>query len=324
MADISVIIPVYNVEKYLNRCVDSVLAQDYDNYEIILVDDGSTDSSGMICDELADANEKIRVIHQKNAGLSAARNTGIENAASEKLFFLDSDDYIEKDALSILNKLLEESDADEAIGGTVNVYGDWREETNQEIKTYEGTGIEILGKQLAGWEVPATSCGKLYKKSAIGENRFPVGKIFEDAYFLPKLMIPLKKVVGTTKPLYIYYHRPDSITTTHYTEKDMQTIGAYEYTMDVIKNDCPSLLPQAERRLIWSYFVVLEKMLAEKNYKQIPEYKKVLSFLKKNWLNVVKNNYFGAKRKIAAIALKVNVKLYKALAVKENEQKKVG
>lgn len=109
---ISVIIPVYNVENYLRECVDSVLNQTYGNFEIILVDDGSTDSSGVICDEYVDKDGRVSVIHQKNAGPSKTRNTGLENASGEYIYFLDSDDYIENNALELLINTAESNDAD--------------------------------------------------------------------------------------------------------------------------------------------------------------------------------------------------------------------
>ena len=109
---VSVIIPVYNVEKYLEECIDSVLAQTYQNIEIILVDDGSTDSSGLICDRYAEKNTNISVIHQKNSGLSAARNSGLNKANGDYIYFLDSDDYISADAIEKLFSIAENDKSD--------------------------------------------------------------------------------------------------------------------------------------------------------------------------------------------------------------------
>ena len=120
---VSVIVPIYNVEAYLLRCVNSIKEQTYNNLEIILVDDGSTDSSGMIADSFAENYERIRVIHQKNGGLSAARNTGIDNTKTEYITFVDSDDYVDSNMYEVLLKNMDSKNADISIGGV------WREDT---------------------------------------------------------------------------------------------------------------------------------------------------------------------------------------------------
>ena len=143
MSEISIIIPVYNVEKYLERCLESVLSQTFKEIEILLIDDGSTDSSGVICDDFAKKDTRIRVIHKKNGGLSSARNCGIENATSPLLGFVDSDDYIDPDMYEVLYNELKKADADIAMCDLVNCYeGQKIEKHNREI-------VEVLNSEQA-------------------------------------------------------------------------------------------------------------------------------------------------------------------------------
>ena len=121
---VSIVIPIYNVEKYLNECVDSVIVQTYHDLEIILVDDGSTDNSGKLCDEYKKIDDRIKVIHQKNGGLSAARNTGMDSAIGEYLYFLDSDDYIEPQTVERLVDTIEQEKADIVLFDGYVVYTD--------------------------------------------------------------------------------------------------------------------------------------------------------------------------------------------------------
>ena len=204
---ISAIVPVYKVEKYLGRCVESLLAQTYENIEIILVDDGSPDTCPVMCDEYAKKHEKIRVIHQENKGLSGARNTGIDNAKGEYLAFVDSDDLWSPHFLESLYKALKENDADIAQCRWEYMHGDeLKEAYDADAKTVCFTGREMLANlyiQTGAYYVVAWN--KLYKKELFENIRYPEGRIHEDEATTYKLFDLAKKCVFVDNALYGYY-----------------------------------------------------------------------------------------------------------------------
>ena len=204
---ISAIVPFYKVEKYLGRCVESLLAQTYENIEIILVDDGSPDTCPVMCDEYAKKHEKIRVIHQENKGLSGARNTGIDNAKGEYLAFVDSDDLWSPHFLESLYKALKENDADIAQCRWEYMHGDeLKEAYDADAKTVCFTGREMLANlyiQTGAYYVVAWN--KLYKKELFENIRYPEGRIHEDEATTYKLFDLAKKCVFVDNALYGYY-----------------------------------------------------------------------------------------------------------------------
>ncbi|MCR5753326.1 MAG: glycosyltransferase [Acetatifactor sp.] len=212
---ISIIVPVYNVEKYLKRCVESLINQTYRELEIILVDDGSKDDSGSICEEYARKDNRIRVIHQRNGGLSCARNTGIENATGEYLLFVDSDDYISLKMCETLLNIIRQEEADIAIC-RYRRFGQERFEgvSDGEHSVRTLTTMEAL-EALYGpdGEVFTVSWNKLYRRRVIGEIRFPVGKINEDEHTTYRFLTAARKIVFTSEVLYYYFRNSASITT---------------------------------------------------------------------------------------------------------------
>lgn len=313
MPEISVIIPVYNVEAYLRRCIDSVLSQSFKDLEVLLIDDGSTDSSGDICDEYAKADERITVIHKENGGLSDARNVGIDNAKGENIFFLDSDDYIENNSLSVLYENLVRENADISVGGTYNCYQNKKIPQYPTIEYGTFSGVEALREVLAGRLIPGEIWGKIIKAELLDTLRFRKGRTYEDAFIMPDLMMSANKVVVTTEPLHNYLHRSGSITTVAFSEKKFDIVDAYKYTKEFVAANCPSLISYADFRLLWAYFVVLDSMLLNEEYKKIPQYKETVKYLKRNWLNVVKCKHFRKSRRLAAVILKVSVKMYRRM-----------
>ena len=214
---ISVIIPVYNVESYLKRCVDSVRQQTYIDLEIILVDDGSTDDSGKLCDNLAAEDNRIRVIHKENGGASSARNTGIDNAKGEYIGFVDSDDIVSEDLYMHLFELLRQNDADLSICGYVE-----RNAIDDKTKScFDGPDIdsknircllsndvykivsEYTTKHLVPWN-------KLYKKELFDGIRFKTGVHHEDTLIMPYIAEKCSKIVESETKLYCYLLREDS------------------------------------------------------------------------------------------------------------------
>lgn len=210
---ISIIVPVYNVEKYLPRCIESILNQTYKDLEIILVDDGSPDRCGQICDDYAQKDSRIRVIHKENAGLSSARNAGLGVASGEYLMFVDSDDYISADAAQVLQERMLQDGSDMVIGKHINTYDN--EETDGEF--CEWMTDAVLSKQdvfsqlgernyyaLAAW------C-KLYRKGLFDNLRYPPLSCGEDVWTFPQIIEKCRKISVVDKTVYSYYQRADSI-----------------------------------------------------------------------------------------------------------------
>ena len=219
---ISIIVPVYNVEKELNRCVDSLLEQTYKNIEIILVDDGSTDSCPQICDDYLEKDSRIRVIHKVNGGLSDARNVGLEKANGNYVMYVDSDDYLELDACERLYGAMEEQ-VDFVAGVIREVNGDkviYQNHSNlEENKIYSSKEFIIKSIQANEWYAPAVL--NLYKREFLISNNlfYKVGYNFEDQEMLPRLCLAANKIVYINYPFYNYIIREGSITTSVVSEK---------------------------------------------------------------------------------------------------------
>ncbi len=214
---ISVIIPIYNVETYLERCLKSVIGQSYQELEILLIDDGSTDGSGILCDQWAENDPRIKVIHKSNGGLSDARNTGLDHASGEYIVFIDSDDYISSDMVLKLYLALKANNAEMSICNflCVNEAGlPVAENTDLPINNETVSGLEavrrIVNLNSNGWYyIPAWN--KLYKKNLFTEIRFPIGKIHEDEFVAHKLLGLCKTVACIQDVCYFYVQRTGSI-----------------------------------------------------------------------------------------------------------------
>ncbi len=210
---VTIIIPVYKVEQYLDKCVESVVNQTYKNLEIILVDDGSPDNCPAMCDEWAKKDSRIKVIHKKNGGLSDARNAGLnEMAKNGYVIFLDSDDYLSPTTCEDLLGLVKKYEADVAICNFARVNEDGKiENVNNEnvVTIFEGNDrFDLLNiypvQTIVAW-------GKIYKKDIFNDIRYPVGKIYEDGYVVHQYLYEAKRVVYSSKQLWFYLQRQDSI-----------------------------------------------------------------------------------------------------------------
>ena len=211
---VSIIIPVYNVEKYLLACVNSVINQTYKCLEIILVDDGSTDSSGRICDECAKADSRIKVIHKVNGGLSDARNAGIDAATGDYLAFVDSDDIIHTRFIEMLYALANYLNADISSVEFKNFYDEETLDLEEILvgKTMILQSEEAIDKILYQNILDNSACNKLYDRRLFDGLRFPIGKLYEDLAIFYKVYERAKKVVHRREAYYFYRLRRDSIT----------------------------------------------------------------------------------------------------------------
>ena len=219
---VSIIIPVYKVEKYLKRCIESVINQSYKNIEIILVNDGSPDKCGEICDSYARIDSKIKVIHKKNGGLSSARNAGLDIASGEYIMFVDSDDWIEEDSLEKLDKYMDMS------YDIINFKFSFIKEGSKNIielqsdskESYECDLISYIDKLFMG-ELSFFIWNKLYKKDLFNEVRFPEGRNYEDLATIYKLYFNAKNNIVTDYTLYNYWLGNSNSITSNSTIKNM-------------------------------------------------------------------------------------------------------
>lgn len=207
---ISVIVPVYNVANYLEQCVQSILAQECDDLEVLLIDDGSTDNSGALCDELAQQDARLRVIHQKNSGAAAAKNAGLRAATGEYLTFVDSDDYLEPGAYPHLLKLLKDYDADVVRGAFRNVYKTRTTLQNADSGRIFLTGADFLRRFTTDWTC-SLLWDKLYRRELFEGIFFEEGHKVDDEYFTYRGMINARRVVCDNQVVYNYRKRASSV-----------------------------------------------------------------------------------------------------------------
>ena len=240
---ISVIVPVYNVEKYVERCIRSLTQQTYRNIEIIVVDDGSPDNAGALCDELSRCDKRIRVIHQKNQGLSGARNTGINEAKGAYLAFVDSDDWVQEDLLETLYKLLIEYNAQIAACGTEivddNGHIAYFSDNLEEIKVFSTE--EAMNELPLDEKIRNVAWNKLYKKELFNDIRFPVGMIFEDIATTFRLIDKAKTIVYYGKPLYCYYKSESSILRSEFSAKWFDKVTACKMRAEYYQEHHPEI-----------------------------------------------------------------------------------
>lgn len=243
MADtmISVIIPVYNVEQYLPQCVESILAQTYQRLEIILVDDGSTDGSGRVCDELAQRDGRIRVIHKPNGGLSDARNAGTEACNGEFVFYLDSDDYLEQDAIMALACIQSESQANVVIGNYSYTYADHEDIAQPDTGTIQKfTRKEAISLLMQG-KLQTFAWGKLIRADIAKRHPFPVGKLFEDHFWTHLVFQDCETVVYSSKPMVHYRQRGNSISYT-FNLKRLDIIEGWRERIVFLQQEYPDMV----------------------------------------------------------------------------------
>ena len=209
---ISIIVPVYKVEPYLRQCVDSILGQTYRDIEVLLIDDGSPDRCGEICDEYAEKDDRVRVFHTENRGLSAARNLGLREARGEYIGFVDSDDWIEPDMYEVLLRRIQETEADIGVCGFSYDYLNTSECSPCVEAVYDSVGA--VGALICG-DLRKQVMNKLWSRQAAMLLRFPEGRVYEDIFTVYKVLMQANKVATVHQPLYRYRQRKGSIARTY-------------------------------------------------------------------------------------------------------------
>lgn len=312
---ISVIVPVYNVEKYLPQCIDSILNQTEKNLEIILVDDGSLDNSGKICDEFSKKDDRIVVIHKKNNGLSSARNAGLEIAKGNYIGFVDSDDWLDKSMYEVLLKLLKENNSDISCCDffkTANSNDSIPHIDNEIINSYNN--IESLNNFYNGlYTQTVVAWNKLYKRELFKDISYPVGKIHEDEGTTYKLYYKANKITYTNRPLYYYRITPNSITTSKFNKKRLDIIDVYDEKVKFIKDINNEEI--YSKTLKWYLFKLINCYFeCSNNIENNTEY---LTLINQKVSETYKSYIQSNKKQLHWIILfsifKINPKLYKKL-----------
>lgn len=310
---ISVIIPVYNVEEYLHYAIESLEKQTYKNFEIILVNDGSTDNSGELCDEYSEKYSNVRVFHKENGGLSDARNFGVQKAKGEFITFLDPDDYLEVYSLELLASIQEMQDCDivsTRVKATelYNVYSN-RSLTEEDIKNVIVMNRDIFLEEAFYDKVATVSaCGKLYRKSIL-EIPFPKGKIYEDLYIISEHVGEANKIVHTPIQIYNYYRRQGSIVNSKFTSKQYDFFDAINHNRTVIKNkynDKKSLENAVNAKEVAGGLKICNTAYLT----NLNDVNKINSILKKNKMSFLLNKRINIKFKIKYILFILSPKIF--------------
>lgn len=305
MKKISVIVPVYKVEDYLATCVESIINQTYRNLEIILVDDGSPDACPQMCDEFARADERIKVVHKKNGGLSDARNAGFKVATGDYIGYVDSDDYIDSDMFSSLLDGIEKNGADICCCRYSKVFPDGNIQDIGDGAELTLTGNDGLKEYLLGKIVDPFVCNKLYSRKIIGDLRFVKGVVGEDNEFNYAAFLRAKKVFLCQKPFYKYrQERPGAITNKgNVSKKSIESIYNWDKIHKACKKDAPSLEMYAIRRRAYFYIGAYNKIILSKKDDFSNDKINILKFLKDYKKAIRKSDICERSLKVATLLI---------------------
>lgn len=281
---ISVIVPIYKVEKYLCRCIESILKQTYDNLEIILVDDGSPDRCPEICDKYAMADPRIVVLHTPNGGVSAARNQAIEISSGRYLTFVDGDDFVAPDYIKCLYHILTVTESDISICGYQNIHehqlpNDTLLRESNYIDTDDSEIISYSSEEALRclfYQVPydAAPWGKLYKKELFQSIRFPVRCWYEDFAIMPHIFAKAERICFHPHPGYGYVQRHTGTTLKAFSSEKMQLLDIAESNEDFIRANYPDILPAACSRVVRANLHIYSQIPLQPRYK---EYRKQIT-----------------------------------------------
>ena len=303
---ISVIIPAYNAAGTIKHCLNSLLDQDFADYEIIVIDDGSNDSTGDICKNYMQEQQNIRYIRQENAGPSAARNNGTQNAKGEYITFVDSDDYVGKHYLSKLYSMITSYQGElSALCMKKTSSLEEKETTGNEILVYNSE--EALSDMLYQKNLDTSPCGLLIKKDIVLSNPFPVGKLHEDDFTTYKYYLSAHKTIVSQDVCYFYYQRAGSIMHV-FGQANMDELDAADNLVTFCEKHYPQLIAAAKSKKFSDYCQVL---LSNKDIKTTyPEaYARICDYLDNVKFEIVRDKKCRAKNRIAALLCIINKNL---------------
>lgn len=323
---LTVVIPIYNVEMYLKKCIDSVLNQTLPVAEIILVDDGSKDSSGEIADEYAVKHKNIKVIHQKNGGLSAARNSGIDLASNPYIAFVDSDDYIEPVMYEKLMRMLLDRDADISFGGVL-----YEQETGEKYSPYKPGIQKVWNKEKSLIELNSyryfnmSFCNAIFKRSlfeedAYGEGalRFPVGKLSEDFYLMHRILARAKTVTYMSTPFYHYIQRENSISRN--VKINLAPMDASIQQLIFYRKWFPELAYAAETACFFAHASIYTTYCRSGQQCPAELLQRIDLVCRKYFFGVLRNPHIPKIKKLQAIAFCVAKPIYREVVMKRKHR----
>ncbi|MEY8255896.1 glycosyltransferase family 2 protein [Clostridium perfringens] len=306
---ISVILPIYNIEKYLPYCMDSLFKQTYKNLEIIMVDDGSNKECSELCDYYAKKDKRVVVYHKQNGGLSDARNYGIKRAKGEYITCIDPDDYVDCDYVKYLYGLVEKYNVKLSIcqhrvkfdNGSIKDFGKNGEELMDSKKCLE--------KMLYHDVIDTSACAKLYQKDLFSDIEYPTGRLFEDIGTTYLLMMKCKKIAVGYESKYNYIFHNNSIVNGNFNVKKLDLLEMTDKMATDVLKQYPDLDKAILRRRVYSRFSTLNQMLNESRF--IKEKKEIIKFILDNKKSILKNKKAPKRDKIAIIILLLNYRLYR-------------
>ena len=316
MEKVSIVVPVYNVEDCLSYCVDSLRQQTYKNIEIILVDDGSTDSSGEICDQYAREDDRIKVLHIENGGLSNARNTGVKESSTDWIVFIDSDDYYDHRAIEYLVELRDKYRVDLVATPVIEVrnyensdfLGDFREKYSGKLD--RRTALEQM---FYGNYVGTHSGGKLYKKEILLRFPYPNGMLYEDLALAYEHIASCENIAVSDLNLYKYYRRPGSIVNSKYSDRLLDFYKAMEWNRSYIERDYPNdkeMRRALNVRYVFNGLHVVHAMLSSDMYAEV---NKIRKEYRRYFGDVIFNSNITGKNKLKYLLLLCSSKLYNSV-----------
>ena len=310
---ISIVIPVYKVEKYLEKCVESVINQTYKNLEILLVNDGSPDNCPKICDEYAQKDNRIKVIHKENGGLSDARNAGIDVATGKYITFIDSDDYISNDYVEYMYNLAKKHNAQIATCEFEIVYLEDELKNNSEyIEDIEVlTPRDFFYNMLFAKRSDVTACAKLYEIELFKEIRYPKGVVYEDTATTYKLIEKCNKIATGNKKCYFYFTRPNSISKMcGFNKNEIDYIKNTDEMLKYLQNKYPDLEQAIDRFDLYANFRILRLLLFTKPRNKKME-KEIFRKIKNKRMKVLKYKDTPKRDKMAIVLSFFGLSIFK-------------
>lgn len=313
MPEISIIIPIYNVESYLEKCIETVINQTIKDIEIILVNDGSTDNSGYICDIFAKKDSRIKVIHKSNEGVSKARNDGLDIAKGRYIGFVDGDDFIDLDMFETLYEDIVSNDADMSICCLRHYYekNDKGKQTGVIYKKKKCNCEEAIYMGLKEKNVGLFLWNKLFKREVIGAQRLPEHyAVAEDTFFVIQYLLKVDKIIINEAPKYYYRQRLNSCTKSEFSNKDLHTVKVFDEIYKQLSGTYPGLEEIIMHYNIKSRMYAIDKIMATSNFYKNENLIKLVSFLRKNFFRIIIDKEFRLKRKITITMLLCSSRLY--------------
>lgn len=312
---ISVVVPIYKVERYLHKCIDSILNQEYRRLEIILVDDGSPDNCPKICDEYAKMDKRIKVVHKQNGGLSDARNAGLDQMSGEYVAFIDSDDYVDMNYIQAMYDLILQYHTKMSVLPIRMEYenGSAFSTIKQKIPVCKLSAEQLLEDIMYQWHFETNAFCKLYHKSLFEQIRYPKGELYEDLSTTYKLIDKCVEGIACScdHMPYHYIQHSDSIMNSRISRKKLILIEISQDLLDFISQKYPKIKPAVIRRYVYSNFYLLDRSY------MYPEYQNEVKQMKRNVLryrnSILKNPKIKKKFKLGVLLLSCGMPVYRCV-----------